>query len=164
MNKRKCFARSNEIDFSPLFLQRNHTLFGSVWSSMRRKGQAPFGKRGIGSKGKDGNKKLGESTIDEFDYDPMRDVVEGGMNHITKTLMQNRSNGSGMHDVDEYEMANTGNFIGIGGGRSFQPANQQENIPMRPLLMNKNINNNDNNNPNNNMIVDPQNMNQQNLM
>lgn len=155
-------------------LQRNHTLFGSVWSSMRRKGQAPFSKRGLGSSanktGINGSNKIdrkhAHNTDGEGDflYNSMRQVVSDGMNHITKTLMQGQRVDGGIDDVagmmgsenDEYNFPNMGNIA----GNNDMPSHRQENIPMRPLMINNN--NNNNNNPNNNMIGS-NNMNQHNL-
>lgn len=143
-----------------LSLQRNHTLFGSVWSSMRRKGQAPFGKRGLGGKLGGGkanlkmNKRYGMSmgmsmgstegnTEADNDadilYNSMRQVVSEGMNHITKTLMQ-----TGGYDGSHEEGSGF-----IGADSAGDPVNTmtgelqtrgQENIPLRPLVISNNNN------------------------
>lgn len=98
----------------------------------------------------------------DFLYNSMRQVVSEGMNHITKTLMQGQRVGGGGSDEagmmgsegDEYHFPNMGSIV----GSNDMPSHRQENIPMRPLMINNN--NNNNNNPNNNMIG-PNNMNQQ---
>lgn len=148
-----------------LLLQRNHTLFGSVWSSMRRKGQAPFGKRGLGGKlgGGGGNKAnlkmnkrygmgigmgMGMGSNDgnteadndaDFLYNSMRQVVSEGMNHITKTLMQ-----TGGYDGERDDGSGF-----IGSDSAGDPVNTmtgelqtrgQENIPLRPLVISNNNN------------------------
>lgn len=87
---------------------------------------------------------------DEYEYRSMRQGVAESMNHITKSLMHNRSNGMSLRESDEYNYPNAGNFIGMGGGKEMQMT-AQENIPMRPLMMN-NINNNNDNNLNHNML------------
>lgn len=138
---------------------------------MRRKGQAPFSKRGLGSSahktGINGSNKIDRKHAHDADgegdflYNSMRQVVSDGMNNITKTLMQGQRVGSDTDDarmmgseVDEYNFPNMGSIA----GNNDMPSHRQENIPMRPLMMN----NNNNNNPNNNMIG-PNNMNQHNL-
>lgn len=128
-------------------MQRNHTLFGSVWSSMRRKGQAPFGKRGIGKSNKQANgkmnKRYGMSAMSEADaeaeadgdflYNSMRQVVSEGMNHITKTLMQTGGYGEGAEFADS-----AGDPINSAG--ELQTRGQGENIPLRPLVISNNNN------------------------
>lgn len=165
------FDPNSILIMASFHLQRNHTLFGSVWSSMRRKGQAPFTKRGLGSAahkaGINGSNKIdrkhghdGDGEGD-FLYNSMRQVVSDGMNHITKTLMHGQraigdTDDAGMmgSEGDEYNFPNMGSIV----GNNDMPSHRQENIPMRPLM----INNNNNNNPNNNMIG-PNDMNQHNL-
>lgn len=148
---------SGPFTFADFFLtsQRNHTLFGSVWSSMRRKGQAPFGKRGLGGKLGGGkanakiNKRYGigmgltESNAEADNdalYNSMRQVVSEGMNHITKTLMQTGGYDGGGHDEG-------GGFISADSAGD--PVNSmtgelqtrgQENIPLRPLVISNNNN------------------------
>ncbi|XP_055313578.1 muscle calcium channel subunit alpha-1 isoform X5 [Sitodiplosis mosellana] len=130
--------------------RRNHTLFGSVWSSMRRKGQAPFGKRGLGGKGNKQangkmNKRYGMDPMSEADadaeadadndflYNSMRQVVSEGMNHITKTLMQTGGYGEGA----EFGSDSAGDPINSTGELQTRG---QENIPLRPLVMSNNNN------------------------
>lgn len=131
-----------------LNLQRNHTLFGSVWSSMRRKGQAPFGKRGIANKlnSKGNNKNDKNNTIDgdgdgDFLYNSMRQVVSEGMNHITKTLMQSGgyddSAGIIGSDNGDYNIDSIGDLVNSAGELQTRG---QENIPLRPLVVNNNNN------------------------
>lgn len=100
----------------------------------------------------------------DFLYNSMRQVVSEGMNHITKTLMQGQRVVGGVDDAammgsdgDDYNFPNMGSGI---VGNNDMPSHRQENIPMRPLMINNN--NNNNINPNNNMIG-PNNMNQHNL-
>lgn len=110
--------------------RRNHTLFGSVWSSMRRRGPGPFRRPARGGVGVSMNLGGGSSNIktkpnnnivnisaesdlaDNYQpYNTMHRGLADGMNHITKNIMQIKTNGGG---------------DGIG----------TENIPMRPLLVN----------------------------
>lgn len=132
------------------FPQRNHTLFGSVWSSMRRKGQAPFGKRNIGkksaNKGSTGVDKrfemdTMESDGDDFLYNSMRQVVSEGMNHITKTLMRTGGYDDGTQiigqETGEYNNDCTGDMVNYVGDIQ---ARNQESIPLRPLVINNNNN------------------------
>lgn len=146
---------------------------------MRRKGQAPFSKRGLGSSanktGLNGSNKVDRShgkDIDgegDFLYNSMRQVVSDGMNHITKTLMHGQRIGGGVRggDTDDGGMMGDDypNYTNRGGDAADDdddmPPHRQENIPMRPLMIQGN-NNNNNNNPNNNMIGS-NNMNQQSL-
>lgn len=118
---------------------------------MRRKGQAPFGKRGLGGKmgakanGKM-NKRYGMTTIDaeneaeadgDFLYNSMRQVVSEGMNHITKTLMQT----GGYNEGDGYVQSDAaGDLVNSSGELQTRG---QENIPLRPLVI-SNISNNNN--------------------
>lgn len=140
------------------YLQRNHTLFGSVWSSMRRKGQAPFGKRGLGPKmnnkpnGKMHKRRMASHAVGDADtdsdflYNSMRQVVSEGMNHITKTLMQTGGYDEGAGFVASDDAGDLVNSAGELQTRG------QENIPLRPLVMSNNNNYNMNvaqNMPNN---------------
>lgn len=133
-------------------LQRNHTLFGSVWSSMRRKGQAPFTKRGLGAAGnkiatkrnnKIDRKYMGNTETDadnDFLYNSMRQVVVDGMNHITKTLMHGRhGDGTGIigSESDNYNLDSLGDLVNSSG--ELKTSSGQENIPLRPLMMNNSM-------------------------
>lgn len=141
------------IIFVFLFLQRNHTLFGSVWSSMRRKGQAPFGKRGLGGKlggGKTNaklNKRYGVGSSDgnteadndaDFLYNSMRQVVSEGMNHITKTLMQTGGYDGGRDEEGFIGADSAGDAVNSMTGEL--QTRGQENIPLRPLVISNNNN------------------------
>lgn len=120
---------------------------------MRRKGQNPFGRRGLNKSALSGNSKIEKKVsqdADDFEYRSMRQGVAESMNHITKSIMHNRSNGMNFRENDEYNYVGAGNLIGMSGEKELR-MNAQENIPMRPLMMN-NINNNNDNNLNNNMI------------
>lgn len=126
---------------------------------MRRKGQAPFGKRGIG--GKLGNKSNGkmnkryglsategisEAEADaDYLYNSMRQVVSEGMNHITKTLMQT----GGYGESDFVGSDSAGDPVNSAGELQTRG---EENIPLRPLVISNNNNYNMNvsqNMPNN---------------
>lgn len=126
---------------------------------MRRKGQAPFGKRGLG--GKLGNKSNGkmnkryglgandditEAEADaDFLYNSMRQVVSEGMNHITKTLMQT----GGYESGDFIASDSAGDPVNSAGELQTRG---EENIPLRPLVISNNNNYNMNvsqNMPNN---------------
>lgn len=115
---------------------------------MRRKGQAPFGKRGLGGKSNKQangkmNKRYGMSVMSETDaeaeadsdflYNSMSQVVSEGMNHITKTLMQTGGYGEGAEFSDS-----AGDPINSAG--ELQTRGQGENIPLRPLVISNNNN------------------------
>lgn len=116
---------------------------------MRRKGQAPFGKRGLGGKGNKQvngkmNKRYGMSAMSEADaeaeadgdflYNSMRQVVSEGMNHITKTLMQT---GGYADDAGFVGADSAGDPINSTGELQTRG---QENIPLRPLVVSNNNN------------------------
>lgn len=117
---------------------------------MRRKGQGPFTKRGMANKNANksnivGDKKFEMNTIDsdgenDFMYNSMRQVVSDGMNHITKTFM-----GSGGYDdgtqilgqeSGDFNVDSIGDLVNSMGELQTRG---QENIPLRPLVMNNNI-------------------------
>lgn len=128
---------------------------------MRRKGQGPFGKRGLGNKGNKQpngktNKRYEMSSMKETDaeadadneflYNSMRQVVSEGMNHITKTLMQAGGYGEGDDFINSDSIGDPVNSTGELQTRG------QENIPLQPLVMSNNNNYNMNvsqNMPNN---------------
>lgn len=124
-------------------MQRNHSLFGSVWSSMRRKGQAPFTRRAVSSKiaSKTNHhleKKLARNEADsdgDFLYNSMHQVVTDGMNHITQTLMQGRPSIGG----NQYEK-----FTGPDGDLVNRDGELQtycrEDIPLQQLASNNGMN------------------------
>lgn len=98
----------------------------------------------MGSKLADkGDKKYGASSNDgdpdgDYLYNSMRQVVSEGMNHITKTLMQTSryDDGAGIirSEVGEYNA--DGDLVNSAG--ELQTVRGQENIPMRPLVINNN--------------------------
>ncbi|XP_037051066.1 muscle calcium channel subunit alpha-1 isoform X2 [Bradysia coprophila] len=117
--------------------RRNHTLFGSVWSSMRRKGQAPFSRRAIAAKSSNYIDKTsfamdGKGSIEDGKdevYGSMQRGLSDGMNHIAKSIMQSRIgglSGGGSSEIINDMVSSTGEL---------QP-HRRENIPMRPLMIN----------------------------
>ncbi|XP_055922391.1 voltage-dependent calcium channel type D subunit alpha-1 isoform X4 [Eupeodes corollae] len=106
--------------------RRNHTLFGSVWSSLRRHGTGPFvrNRKSQGNGGGGGNNglQLPNSISNDQLYSSMHRSVADGINHITKTIMQTRV-GSG-------PLGYNTELSGSGELRTFS-----ESIPMRPLMM-----------------------------
>lgn len=124
-----------------IFFQRNHTLFGSVWSSMRK--QKPFSRNRMLKSSTNNNNSsnvmnnntisLASSAVHNMtsttvaisgdylgnDYGKMnnsnafvqRDRLSDGLNSITKSILQQR---------------------GVSGGQF----DQHEDIPLRPLLLN----------------------------
>lgn len=117
-----------------LIFQRNHTLFGSVWSSIKRKKMALSGKGGLSiTKTK---KHLQTKSYDDDDYDD-----------------DDRSNLGGAREADEDE--GRGGVVAqrgpIGIDNLGDPVNSmtgelqtrvQQNIPMRPLVISGNNNQN----------------------
>lgn len=105
---------------------------------MRRKGQAPFGRRAVSSKLVSKSNHRLEKKLDgdsDFLYNSMHQVVTDGMNHITQTLMQGRSDLCG----NEYEK-----FTGPDGDLVNRDGELQtysrEDIPLRQLTSNNGIN------------------------
>lgn len=132
------------------FAQRNHTLFGSVWSSMRRKGGAPFSRRGIGVKAMDkADAAAAAAAAMDPAYVQMQRGLSDGMNHIAQSIMNSGGRGGIMS-------------VGGGGGGGGAAGNgyvggaglglmdgdlvssstgeletpRRENIPLRPLMLN----------------------------
>lgn len=146
------------IDFSDTILlgshceQRNHTLFG-VWSSLRRKGQAPFSKKVLGNKMRNiassrGNKNCDPNTLDriidadndaDYLYNSMQHAVSEGMNHITQTLIN-----TGAYDDGAETIINPNNHCKIDAiGDLVNSTGElqtrgQEHIPLRPLVVTNN--------------------------
>lgn len=127
--------------------QRNHTLFGSVWSSMRRHGPSTFRHKG-GNGHKTNNHHHNNHHNDMSDYqmsslssshhqsggggggDYLSRGLSDGMNHITKNMMQFKSIGSDGNINNGGGLTDRSGIIGSGLHMS------NENIPMRPLIMN----------------------------
>lgn len=112
---------------------------------MRRKGQAPFGKRGLGassntkiSRGNNKMKKKYNYNEDngDFLYSTMRQVVNDGMSHITNTLMEDRAEMS--NDDNENKDSGYIDYRAQLSGRSGRDGQRRggENIPLRPLVFN----------------------------
>lgn len=122
----------------PFPQQRNHSLFGSVWSSMRRKGQAPFTRRAVSAKiaARSNNnleKKYSRNDVDgdgDFLYNSMHQVVTDGMNHITQTIMHRRGGPGG---DEQFMTGEDGDLINQDGELQTRG---REDIPLQPLSMN----------------------------
>lgn len=83
------FPYSHIFSFIIFLLQRNHTLFGSVWSSMRRHGPAQF--RGARNGAKNGGLTLSPGSHNDDDF---HRGLSDGMNHITKNILHLRNMGN----------------------------------------------------------------------
>jgi hypothetical protein len=127
-------VQSKIINSSISVLQRNHTLFGSVWSSMRK--QKPFSRnRILKSSNNNNNNTMNNNTMSlatnavhnmaktvalpgnylENDYSHsdsyvQRERLTDGLNSITKSILQQRGVNSQLEQHDD--------------------------IPLRPLLLN----------------------------
>ncbi|XP_037925278.1 muscle calcium channel subunit alpha-1 isoform X4 [Hermetia illucens] len=121
--------------------RRNHTLFGSVWSSMRRRGQSgPFSRGGMQQKSNVSANNGPSALGGMIPGDSIHHSITDGMNHITKTLMQTRST---IPDSGLILPGTGGGFGGVGiVDGSFHDATtgelktHGESIPMRPLMFN----------------------------
>lgn len=125
--------------------RRNHTLFGAVWSSIRRKGQSHFGRSDIGSKGGNGGGKRmtgGGSDVSSSHAPPtMKRGLTDGMNHITNSILSH-SGGGGSSML----MSGVGNATGlmlhdgdlVSSSTGELQTVRRENIPLRPLALNGN--------------------------
>lgn len=125
--------------------QRHHTLFGSVWSSIRRHGNGTF-RRSAKATSSQSNGALtlggsasgvagvgGSSLVlgsadpagGDYLYDNLNRSVADGVNHITRNIMQARLAAAGKLQ-DELHVAGSGGEL-----RTFG-----ESISMRPLAKN----------------------------
>jgi uncharacterized NAD-dependent epimerase/dehydratase family protein len=82
-------------------LQRNHSLFGSVWSSMRR-GHS-FNRAKSLKANSTQIKITPASSVDYLPYNSIHRAVTEGMNHITsmtKNVVQNRASATSLHNQE----------------------------------------------------------------
>lgn len=94
--------------------QRNHTLFGSVWSSIRRGN--PARTRTLKANANSTSPHL--NNLSPIPYNGLSsDSLADGLNHIAKSVSQ---------------AIKASSDRGLDGGSLYD----QENIPMRPLLFN----------------------------
>lgn len=136
-------------------LQRNHTLFGSVWSSMRRKGGAPFSRRGIGVKttsgvtDNTGGAAAGLDVALDPAYVSMQRGLSDGMNHIAQSIMNSGGRGGmSLGGGGPGDYGGGGGGGGVAGGLGLMDGDlvssstgeletpRRENIPLRPLILN----------------------------
>lgn len=104
-----------------LHTQRNHSLFGTVWSSIRRRGQGAFTRKMQKSQGNNiGQDGQQLSLSSDPLYHTMQRSVAEGMNHITKSILQSHVGGSGSLGYDS-----------LHGSRELQTRGDA--MPMRPL-------------------------------
>ncbi|XP_023163091.2 voltage-dependent calcium channel type D subunit alpha-1 isoform X7 [Drosophila hydei] len=122
--------------------RRHHTLFGSVWSSIRRHGNGTF-RRSAKSSQSNGALTIGGSSLaaagvggstmvlgsadtagTDYLYDNLNRSVADGVNHITRNIMQARLAASGKLQ-DELHASSGGELRTFG-----------ESISMRPLAKN----------------------------
>lgn len=110
--------------FLALFLQRNHTLFGKVWSSLRRKNIGLSGKGGL--KLTKAKKNLQTKHYDDDEYDDRSNVGARG--------------GAEEEEEERAGVVGERGFIGINvSGDSVNSMTRvQQNIPMRPLVISDN--------------------------
>lgn len=102
---------------------------------MRRKGHVPFARRGIGAKSNNNLDKSmmgsGSDLRPDSMYYSMQRGLSDGMNHITKSIMNNNGRGGIM---------SLGGNLGIDGDfvndRGDLQIPRRENIPLRPLMLN----------------------------
>lgn len=120
---------------------------------MRRKGQAPFSRKGIGNKMRNiansrGNKNCEPNTLDriidadndgDYLYNSMHHAVSEGMNHITQTLINTGAFDEGGDALikanNACKMDSIGDMINSAGELQTRG---QEHIPLRPLVVNNN--------------------------
>ncbi|EDW57606.2 uncharacterized protein Dvir_GJ18055 [Drosophila virilis] len=122
--------------------RRHHTLFGSVWSSIRRHGNGTF-RRSAKASQSNGALTIGGSSLaaagvggsslvlgssdpagGDYLYDSLNRSVADGVNHITRNIMQTRLAASGKLQ-DELHASSGGELRTFG-----------ESISMRPLARN----------------------------
>lgn len=127
---------------SIFLLQRHHTLFGSVWSSIRRHGNGTF-RRSAKASQSNGALTTGQSSLavagvggsslvlgsadpngTDYFYDSLNRSVADGVNHIARNIMQARMAASGKLQGELH--ASSGDEL-----RTFG-----ESISMRPLARN----------------------------
>ncbi|KAH8395723.1 hypothetical protein KR222_011591, partial [Zaprionus bogoriensis] len=124
--------------------RRHHTLFGSVWSSIRRHGNGTFRRSAKASQSNGaltlcgspmavvgvGGSSLVLGSADpgtgDYLYDSLNRSVADGVNHITRNIMQVRKTASGKLGQDGLGQAGSGGEL-----RTFG-----ESISMRPLAKN----------------------------
>ncbi|KAH8409975.1 hypothetical protein KR009_003411, partial [Drosophila setifemur] len=143
--KRAISGNLDELDQEPEPMhRRHHTLFGSVWSSIRRHGNGTFrrnakttasqsnGALTIGGSASAavgmGGSSLGLGSADpaggDYLYDSLNLSVAEGVNHITRNILQARLAAVGKLQ-DELHASSSGELRTFG-----------ENISMRPLARN----------------------------
>ncbi|XP_070132943.1 voltage-dependent calcium channel type D subunit alpha-1 isoform X5 [Drosophila bipectinata] len=143
--KRAISGNLDELDQEPEPMhRRHHTLFGSVWSSIRRHGNGTF-RRSAKATSSQSNGALtlggspsgavgvgGSSLVlgsadpaGDYLYDNLNRSVADGVNHITRNIMQARLAAAGKLQ-DELHVAGSGGEL-----RTFG-----ESISMRPLAKN----------------------------
>lgn len=84
-----------------IYFQRNHSLFGSVWSSMRR-GHS-FNRAKSLKANSTQIKITPASSVDFLPYNSIHRTVTEGMNHITsmtKNVVQNRASATSLHNQE----------------------------------------------------------------
>lgn len=83
--------------------QRNHSLFGSVWSSMKR-GHGGFNRARSLKMNSTQIKISPASSVDYMPYNSLQKAVTEGMNHITtmtkNVIVQNRTGTQAIQNTD----------------------------------------------------------------
>ncbi|KAM7341447.1 ca[2+]-channel protein alpha[[1]] subunit D isoform 4-T4 [Cochliomyia hominivorax] len=117
--------------------RRQHTLFGSVWSSFRRRGNILQQKHQINGNISGGTSDMqlrsdASNVESDYIYDSVQCSVADGINYLTRNLMQTKVN-------QELKIA-LSNGNNLGKNMSDMKANEElrsysEAISMRPLMM-----------------------------
>jgi voltage-dependent calcium channel L type alpha-1D len=115
--------------------RRNHTLFGSVWSSVRKQGKIgkAINKKNDNepnSKTDNGQEKNVKNSAKPNSYkDKQRDSLHEGLNHITKSILQQTGLGGAINESNNLDCESL--LIGY-----IPPSYKIEDIPMQPLMSN----------------------------
>lgn len=134
-----------------LYSQRNHTLFGSVWSSMRK--QKPFSRNRMlkssinGNNNNNNNNAINNNTIS---------LATSTAHNMTSTAVALTSD----YQIDNNKANNAGQRLTEGLNNITKSIMQQrgvqleaqDDIPLRPLLLNGSQTTNGNSNSNNNQL------------
>ncbi|XP_046811852.1 voltage-dependent calcium channel type D subunit alpha-1-like, partial [Lucilia cuprina] len=116
---------------------RQHTLFGSVWSSLRRHGDSHLQKTHVNGNigGGPGDMQMRSDDLNlegDYIYDSVHCSVADGINHLTRNLMQTRVNQKLTIAINGVNNLNN-NMSDIKANEELR--SYSEAISMRPLMM-----------------------------